>query len=79
MHQFKARYSRWVIRYRWVIIPSTVILILFAAAGGRHLNFESDYRIFFDPDNPQRIAFEEIENTYEKNDNLLIVVAPASG
>jgi len=54
-------------------------LMLFAAAGGRHLNFESDYRIFFDPDNPQRIAFEEIENTYEKNDNLLIVVAPASG
>ncbi len=79
MRRFEAAYSSWVIKYRWVIIPCAVTLMLAAAAGLRLLQFESDYRIFFGPDNPQRIAFEELENTYVKNDNLLIVVAPANG
>jgi len=53
--------------------------MLIAAAGARHLYFTADYRVFFGPDNPQRIAFETLENTYVKNDSLMIVVAPESG
>lgn len=79
MRRFEAAYSTWVIRYRWAIVLVAGGLMLLAAAGMQHLQFESDYRIFFGPDNPQRIAFEELENTYVKNDNLLIVVAPANG
>ena len=60
MRRFEAAYARWVITYRWAIIPSAVIVMLLAAAGLRHLTFESDYRIFFGPDNPQRIAFAEL-------------------
>ena len=76
MHQFEAAYFAWVIKYRWAIIPITLILMLIAASGVKNLEFKSDYRIFFGPDNPQRIAFEELENTYVKNDSLMIVVAP---
>ncbi len=76
MHQFEAAYSAWVIKYRWAIIPITLILMLIAASGVKNLEFKSDYRIFFGPDNLQRIAFEELENTYVKNDSLMIVVAP---
>jgi len=53
--------------------------MLIASAGSRHLQLDSSYRVFFGPDNPQRIAFEELENTYVKNDNLLLVVAPENG
>ncbi len=79
MHQFEAAFARWVVQYRWGIIPVAIFLMMVAAAGARHLHFTSNYRAYFGPDNPQRIAFEELENTYVKNDNLVIVIAPAGG
>lgn len=50
--------------------------MLLAASGAKNLEFKSDYRIFFSPNNPQRVTFEELENTYVKNDSLMIVIAP---
>ena len=77
MQQFEAGFARWVLTWRWWVIAVTLILVAAAATGVRHLHFNSSYRVFFGPENPQRIAFEELENTYVKNDTLLIVVAPA--
>ena len=79
MHQFEAAFAHWVIRNRWGIVAVAIVLLVIAAAGIRHLHFTSSYRVYFGPDNPQRVAFEELENTYVKNDNLIIVVAPEDG
>ncbi len=49
------------------------------ASGGRFLEFTNDYRIFFGDDNPELLAFEELENTYSKNDNVMFVLAPRDG
>ncbi len=76
MQQFEIGFAEWVLAWRWRIIVLTLVVIAAAATGGRHLHFNSSYRVFFGPDNPQRIAFEELENTYVKNDTLLIVIAP---
>lgn len=76
MQQFEAGFARWVLTWRWWVIAVTLILVAAAATGVRHLHFNSSYRVFFGPENPQRIAFEELENTYVKNDTLLIVIAP---
>lgn len=76
MQQFEIGFAEWVLAWRWRIILLTLVVIAATATGGRHLHFNSSYRVFFGPDNPQRIAFEELENTYVKNDTLLIVVAP---
>ena len=78
MQQFEIRFAQSVLTWRWWIIALTLILVAAAAAGGRNLHFNSSYRVFFGPDNPQRIAFEELENTYVKNDTLLIVIAPGN-
>ncbi len=77
MQQFEVSFAQWVLAWRWWIIALTLVVIAAAATGGRHLQFNSSYRVFFGPENPQRIAFEELENTYVKNDTLLIVIAPA--
>ncbi len=75
----KETFSRAVIRYRWLVVLMTVLIVALAGSGGRFLRFDTDYRIFFDADNPQLVAFEHLQDTYTKNDNVLFVLAPRDG
>ncbi len=68
-----------VIRFRWWIIFSTLVLVFAAASGVRFLGFSTDYRVFFSEDNPQLVAFETLQNTYTKNDNVMFAVEPKDG
>ena len=72
-------YGWGVIRWRWPILVFTVLLVASAASGGRFLWFDTDYRVFFSADNPQLKSFDELQNVYGKNDNVLFVLAPAGG
>ena len=36
-------------------------------------------RIFFAPENPDRQALDRFEDTFSKDDNLMIVIEPAEG
>jgi len=74
-----ANYARWILRNRWVVIILTLFTVLVIASGMRHVGFTGDYHVFFSDDNPQMLAFERLENTYTKDDNVLIVLAPKSG
>ena len=47
--------------------------------GALRLTLKTDYRIFFSSDNPQLQAFEQLQNTYTKTDNVLFAVAPKDG
>lgn len=61
----------------WVLL-ATVLLVVIATIGGKNLYFRGDYNIFFDGTNKQLLAFDEIQTTFAKTDNLAIVVAPAN-
>jgi predicted RND superfamily exporter protein len=71
--------ARIVIRRRWWIILLTLLIILFSSAGVINLNFNNDYRAYFSPENPQLQAFDAIQKTYSKSDNILFIVEPAEG
>ena len=73
------RLGQLVVRWRWLIILATVFVVGAAASGGRFLGFTTDYRVFFSADNPQLVAFETLQNTYAKNDNVLFALAPRDG
>ena len=73
------RYARTLLRYRWFAIVATILVTLALASGGRFLVFTNDYRVFFGPDNPQLVAFDELQATYTKSDNLFIMLEPNSG
>ncbi len=64
---------------RWLWLLAALLLAGLAASGARFLSFSNDYRIFFSKENPQLLAFEELQNTYTKSDNVLFVLAPADG
>jgi predicted RND superfamily exporter protein len=46
---------------------------------GFPLRFDMDYRVFFSEKNPQLLAFDELQNTYTKDDNVILVLAPENG
>ncbi|MDH3377908.1 MAG: hypothetical protein OEQ39_13250, partial [Gammaproteobacteria bacterium] len=68
--------AQWVIRWRFAIVVTAFLALGIAASGGRFLGFTTDYRVFFSADNPQLQAFETLQNTYTKYDNILFVLAP---
>ncbi len=63
----------------WFTLACVLALILLAGAGLPRLQFTTDYRAFFDADNPELAAFEALEQTYTKNDNVLFLIAPRDG
>ena len=79
MHEFERRFGELVIQYRWLVIIACLLLVGFMASGAKHLSMTTNYRVFFSEDNPQRMAFEALENTYTKNDNVMFVIAPEDG
>jgi len=72
-------YAQNVIRFRWWIILLSFAATLMIASGGKHLTFDTDYRVFFSDENPELLAFEALQNTYSKEDNILIAVTPQNG
>jgi predicted RND superfamily exporter protein len=73
------KYVNWVMRWRWLIILVSLAIVVVLASGARFLKFDNDYRAFFDGDNPQLVAFENLQSTYTKNDNVLMLLAPRDG
>ena len=71
--------AEWLVRWRWLLVVLAFAFVAFAASGLRYYGFSNDYRIFFSAENPQLLAFENLQNTYTKADNVLFVIAPADG
>ncbi|MFL0985987.1 efflux RND transporter permease subunit [Vibrio parahaemolyticus] len=66
-------------KYSLLVLLATIFLIIVATIGGKNLYFRGDYDIFFDGTNKQLLAFDEIQTTFAKTDNLAIVIAPEGG
>jgi len=73
------RYGWWIVKHPWRVLLISMLLIMAAASGGRFLSFSTSYRVFFSDNNPQLTAFEELENTYTKNDNVMFILSPQDG
>ncbi|WP_202053291.1 efflux RND transporter permease subunit [Candidatus Methylomicrobium oryzae] len=71
--------ASFVSRRRWWIISLTLFIIFSSSAGIKNLNFNNDYRAYFSQENPQLQAFEAIQKTYNKSDNILFILKPAGG
>jgi len=72
-------FAKNIIRWRWAVILLSLLAVFAAASGGRFLGFTSDYRVFFSEENPQLLAYEQLERTYTKDDNVLFVLVPKDG
>ena len=74
-----AVFAESIMRFRWWVMLVTLLLVAVSASGMRFLEFSNDYRVFFSKENPELAAFESLQNTYTKNDNVLFVIVPKDG
>ena len=74
--EFSLRLTRRAIRYRWIVLFSALLITALFVKGMSNLEFSSNYRVFFSNENPELAAFEDLQSTYTKNDNILFVVEP---
>jgi uncharacterized protein len=75
----KEQWFKFVVDRPLVVIFFTLALIVIAGYGASKLVFKSDYRVFFGESNPQLIAFDEMQKTYNKSDTVDFVIAPKNG
>lgn len=73
------RFNHFVVDHKYLIILSTLLLVVVAAMGIPKAKFSTDYRIYFSGDNPHLRAFEDLQATFTKADNLMFVVTPKNG
>lgn len=66
-----------VIRWRWLVILMSLILVVLVAGGARNLTISTSYQSFFSSDYPQLVDFNEFQKTYSKTDNILFVIKAA--
>ena len=76
MSNFATTLITQTLAHRWGVILLSVIVFLLSSLGLTRLTIDSDLRVFFSKDNPQLLQLEAVENTYLKNENILMVIVP---
>jgi predicted RND superfamily exporter protein len=79
MTWFESVFGKWVVKHRWWIIIATVLVVFIASSGMRFLTVNNDTRVFFSKENPQLQALEALENTFSKDNNVILAIAPKDG
>jgi len=72
-------YAEFIIRHKILAVILSILMVMSMGYGAQFLTFTNDYRIFFGEDNPQLIAFEDLQDTYSKNDNVMLLLVPEDG
>jgi len=73
------RLTQLVIRFRWFVPVIAGALAAVVGSGAANLEFSTNYRTFFSKENPELTAFENLQATYTKNDNILFVLESEEG
>jgi hypothetical protein len=76
------RYHRFialVVRYALPVAAINVLLVLAVGFGAGQLAISSGIRVLFSPDDPNLLAEIHIEQTYGKEDNILLVIDAGEG
>jgi hypothetical protein len=79
LDRFAVAWADRVLKRPWWVVAVAVAAVAAAASGIPKLGFSSSYRAYFGPENPELLAFDELQATYAKSDNILFVVQPQAG
>ena len=79
LDQKVSNFGHWLIKWRWLVLIFTILATLGIGSGAKNLVFTNDYRVWFSAENPQLNAFELMQDTYARNDNVFIMLLPKSG
>ncbi len=71
---------QFVLKFRLAIVLAWLaVTVALGWVAWRETEFSSDYRVYFAADNPELLAYQEIERTYTGDDTLFIALQPGAG
>lgn len=73
------RIADFLIKYRFLLFILSALSIAASTLGLAHIKYVADYKIFFPPDDPNLRAFESLQSTYTRADNVVYLVVPKDG
>ncbi|NOX09068.1 MAG: MMPL family transporter [Gammaproteobacteria bacterium] len=76
MKKFIPTYAHWIMRWRWLVLVTSLLAVTLAGYGLHNFAFTADYKVYFGKDNAELIAFKKFENTYNNSENILFVIQP---
>ena len=68
-----------LVRHPWSVLLVTLIFVGVSGYGAKNITLNADYRAYFSHDNPHLTAFEDLQDQYNKVDNILIAIVPEDG
>ena len=72
------RYTNNIIQYhKWITLIS-LLFVIGLGTGAKNLTTTSDFNIYFSDNNPQLVAYKNLEKTYGKQDSLLFFIQPSN-
>lgn len=71
--------TKWIVKHPWKVVLTTLLIVIASGYGAKNIKLNADYRAFFSDDNPHLQAFEDLQDQYNKVDNILIAVIPKEG
>ena len=73
------RYAEALLARPWLVVAIAALAMLILSAGAVSIGVTNDHRVLFDDQNPQLLAYQDLEATYTESDTALIAVAPEEG
>ncbi len=73
------KFGEKIVQYRWPVLIASLLLAFGLSTGMDKLAFDGDYHVFFSKENPELLAFDELQDKYSKDDNVFIVLSPKDG
>jgi hypothetical protein len=68
-----------VLKYRWLFLIGSLVMAGVAGSGARFITISTEPRDNFGPDNPQLVAFEDLEETFSRVENIFVAISPDDG
>ena len=68
-----------LVRHPWSVLLVTLLFVGVSGYGAKNITLNADYRAYFSHDNPHLTAFEDLQDQYNKVDNILIAIVPEDG
>ena len=62
----------------FIVIITMIIIAFIASLGSQNLHFRGDYRIYFEKTYAPLLSYEEMRETFSKNDNVAVLIVPNS-
>lgn len=69
-------YASWILKHKIKTLLMVFLVFAVCAAGLVKTHFSNDYRVYFEKNDPNLVAFDYIQNTFTNSNNVLLVVTP---